>query len=79
MGQILGMLAHTDIAAHKPTRNPDGSWQLPAEAEHLYSEAARLAYPDRAYYAADGDMVKVPVAALLDRRGGTPPPPSPIP
>lgn len=66
LGQILGMLEHTNIAAHKPTRNPDGSWRLPAEAVHLYSEAARLAYADRAYYAADGDMVKVPVAALLD-------------
>lgn len=66
LGQILGMLAHTDIAAHAPGRNPDGSWNVPVEAVHLYSEAARLAYADRAYYAADGDMVKVPVSALLD-------------
>lgn len=66
LGQIFGMLEHTNIAAHKPTRNPDGSWQLPVEAVHLYSEAARLAYADRAYYAADGDLVKVPVAGLLD-------------
>jgi gamma-glutamyltranspeptidase/glutathione hydrolase len=66
LGQILGMLEHTDIAAHKPTRNPDGSWGLSVEAVHLYSEAARLAYADRAYYAADGDMVPVPVKGLLD-------------
>ena len=66
LGQIFGMLQHTDIAAHKPMRNPDGTWSLPVEAVHLYSEAARLAYADRAYYAADGEMVKVPVAGLLD-------------
>jgi gamma-glutamyltranspeptidase/glutathione hydrolase len=66
LGQIFGMLAHTDIAAHKPTRNPDGTWSLPVEAVHLYSEAARLAYADRAYYAADGEMVQVPVSGLLD-------------
>jgi gamma-glutamyltranspeptidase/glutathione hydrolase len=66
LGELFGVLEHTDIAARKPTRNSDGSWDLPVEAVHLYSEAARLAYADRAYYAADGDMVKVPVAALLD-------------
>ena len=66
LGQIFGMLAHTDIAAHPPTRNPDGTWRLSVEAVHLYSEAARLAYADRAYYAADGERVKVPVAGLLD-------------
>ena len=66
LGQIFGMLEHTAIAGHRPTRKPDGSWSLPVEAVHLYSEAARLAYADRAYYAADGKMVPVPVSGLLD-------------
>ena len=66
LGEIFGMLEHTNIAAEKPTRNPDGSWTLSAEAVHLYSEAARLAYADRAYYAADDAFVAVPVEGLLD-------------
>jgi gamma-glutamyltranspeptidase / glutathione hydrolase len=65
LGEIFGVLEHTSIASAKPTQNPDGSWNLSAEAVHLYCEAARLAYADRAYYAADGEMVKVPVAGLL--------------
>lgn len=66
LGQILGVLEHTDIAAHRPSRGPDGAWHLPVEAVHLYSEAARLAFADRARYAADGEQVAVPVAGLLD-------------
>jgi gamma-glutamyltranspeptidase / glutathione hydrolase len=66
LGEIFGMLDHTSIAADKPTRNPDGGWKLSAEAVHLYSEAARLAYADRAYYAADEAFVTVPVEGLLD-------------
>jgi gamma-glutamyltranspeptidase/glutathione hydrolase len=66
LGEIFGVLEHTPIARDKPVRNPNGSLNLSAEAVHLYSEAARLAYADRAYYAADGEMVKVPIAGLLD-------------
>ncbi len=66
LGEIFGMLGHTSIAADKPTRNADGSWKLSAEAVHLYCEAARLAYADRAYYAADDAFVAVPVVGLLD-------------
>ncbi|HYP68031.1 MAG TPA: gamma-glutamyltransferase family protein [Thiobacillaceae bacterium] len=66
LGEIFGMLEHTPIAAAKPSRNPDGSWNLSAEAVHLYSEAARLAYADRAYFAADDAFVQVPIAGLLD-------------
>lgn len=66
LGEIFGMLGHTSIAAAKPTRTPDGLWNLSPEAVHLYSEAARLAYADRAYYAADDAFVPVPVKGLLD-------------
>ncbi len=37
-----------------------------AAAEHLFIEAGRLAYADRALYMADSDFVNVPVAGLLD-------------
>jgi gamma-glutamyltranspeptidase/glutathione hydrolase len=67
LGEIFGMLEHTNIASDMPTRNPDGSWNLSAEAVHLYSEAARLAYADRSYYAADDAFVQVPLAGLLDQ------------
>jgi gamma-glutamyltranspeptidase / glutathione hydrolase len=66
LGEIFGMLAHTPIAQERPVEDSAGHWTLSVQAVHLYSEAARLAYADRAYYAADGDMVKVPVAGLLD-------------
>lgn len=66
LGQILGILEHTDIAQHRPVRTPDG-WRLTPRAVHLYAEAARLAYADRARYVADPDFVDVP-AGLLDKR-----------
>ena len=57
--QILGMLERTDFAAAKP-----GS----AQAVHLFSEAARLAYADRLRYVADPAFVPQPIAKLLDAR-----------
>jgi gamma-glutamyltranspeptidase/glutathione hydrolase len=55
--QILGMLERTDFA-----RQPPGS----AGALHLYAEASRLAYADRARFIGDPDFGKVPTAALVD-------------
>jgi gamma-glutamyltranspeptidase/glutathione hydrolase len=55
--QIMGMLQNFDL----PSMNP-GS----VDAIHLISEAARLAYADRAAYIGDPDFIKVPMAALLD-------------
>jgi gamma-glutamyltranspeptidase/glutathione hydrolase len=66
IGQILGMLTHTPLAAHRPSRDAAGQWTLAPEAVHLYSEAARLAYADRAQYVADPDFVSVPVNGLLN-------------
>jgi len=60
LAQILGILAHTDIAAHVPKAGEPA-----AEAVHLYSEAARLAYADRALYLADPAFVPL-VDGLLD-------------
>ena len=57
VGQILGLLAHFDMAALDPRG---------AEAAHLLAEAGRLAFADRALYLADPDFVRVPVRGLLD-------------
>lgn len=75
LGQVLGMLAPMNLAALPPVRGPDGRWTLQPPAVHAYSEAARLAYADRALYLADPDFIDVPVdgllapAYLLQRRG----------
>ena len=55
--QILGLLAQFDVGSMKP-------WSV--EAAHLFLEASRLAYADRARYVADPDFVTVPVEGLLD-------------
>jgi gamma-glutamyltranspeptidase/glutathione hydrolase len=68
MGQILGMLTNTPAAAFKPARGtmgvaPGADWL------HLYAEAARLAFADRAVYLADPDFVPAPAGrwtSLLD-------------
>lgn len=55
IGQILGILKNTDAAA-KPLQDgiPSADWL------HLYTEAARLAFADRALYLADPDFVQPP-------------------
>ena len=55
IGQILGIMAHTD-AARLPLADglPSADWL------HLYTEAARLAFADRAQYVADPAFVTAP-------------------
>jgi gamma-glutamyltranspeptidase/glutathione hydrolase len=55
--QILGILERTTFARAPP---------LSADAVHLFSEAGRLAYADRAKYLGDPDFVSVPTQKLLD-------------
>jgi gamma-glutamyltranspeptidase/glutathione hydrolase len=56
--QILGILEPFALQQYQP---------LAVGIVHLIAEAERLAYADRARYAADSDFVDVPVAGLLDR------------
>jgi gamma-glutamyltranspeptidase/glutathione hydrolase len=55
--EILGMVAHQDVAAIAPNS---------LHAVHLFAEAQQLAFADRAAYAADADFVPVPVKGLID-------------
>ncbi|HEY7238019.1 MAG TPA: gamma-glutamyltransferase [Burkholderiales bacterium] len=55
--QILGILERTSFARAPP---------LSPEAVHLFSEAGRLAYADRAKYLGDPAFVAIPTKALLD-------------
>ena len=55
--QILGILERTGFRRAAPNS---------ADAVHIFSEAGRLAYADRARYLADPDFAAVPVAGLLD-------------
>jgi gamma-glutamyltranspeptidase / glutathione hydrolase len=65
LAQVFGMLETMDLATDKPQRLPDGRWVLAPQAVHAYSEAARLAYADRAQYLADPEFVNVPVQGLM--------------
>lgn len=56
--QLLGLLARVDPLPHDPAT---------ANSAHLFAEAGRLVYADRARYLADTDFVAVPQAGLLDR------------
>ena len=58
IGQILGILEHFDLASMGP-----GS----VDAWHLFAEASKLAYADRALYMADSDFVRMPILGLLDQ------------
>ena len=55
--QMLGLLERTSFARAPPQS---------AAALHLFAEAGKLAYADRARYLGDPDFVAVPVKALLN-------------
>jgi gamma-glutamyltranspeptidase/glutathione hydrolase len=57
--QILGILERTAFA-----RAPPHS----ADAVHLFTEASRLAFADRARYAGDPQFVSIPIRKLLSRQ-----------
>jgi gamma-glutamyltranspeptidase/glutathione hydrolase len=65
VGQMLGIFTVRNIAVVPPVV-VDGRLQPQPDAVHLFSEAGRLAFADRAQYVADGDFVPVNVTGLLD-------------
>lgn len=65
VGQMLGIFSVRNIAVVPPVE-VDGRLQPQPDAVHLFSEAGRLAFADRARYVADGDFVPVDVQGLLD-------------
>lgn len=69
IGQILGLLNNT-AAGTMPLDTTPGDGAVPsANWLHLYTEASRLAFADRALYIADPDFVKAPAGnwmSLLD-------------
>lgn len=61
VAQILGTLAHTQAGSMAPVAGPNGKGMVPtAPWLHLYTEAARLAFADRAQYLGDPDFVPAP-------------------
>lgn len=59
--QILNILEHFDIGSLKPNS---------AEQLHLFIEAKKLAFEDRAVYYADMDFADVPLAWLISKEYG---------
>ncbi|MDD2925511.1 gamma-glutamyltransferase family protein [Rhodoferax sp.] len=59
IAQILGILNHTNAATLAPEQTPLGLIPSP-DWLHLYTEASRLAFADRALYLADPDFVAAP-------------------
>jgi gamma-glutamyltranspeptidase / glutathione hydrolase len=61
IGQILGILSNTNAATVAPVAAPDGKGVVPAAPWlHLYTEASRLAFADRAKFLGDPDFVQAP-------------------
>jgi gamma-glutamyltranspeptidase/glutathione hydrolase len=64
IAQILGILNNTPAASLATAQTPDGL--LPAaDWLHLYTEASRLAFADRAQYVADPDFATAPAGDWL--------------
>jgi gamma-glutamyltranspeptidase / glutathione hydrolase len=65
VGQILGILNNTTAASLATEPSPDGKGVVPAaQWLHLYTEASRLAFADRAQYVGDPDFVPAPDGKL---------------
>ena len=62
---MLGIFASRNIAVVPPL-TVNGKSEPQPDAVHLFAEAGRLAFADRALYVADADFVTVNVAGLLD-------------
>ncbi len=68
--QMLGMLEHLPTPASTPLLQDGVNGAMDVDWLHHYTEAARLAYADRALYVADPDFVAPPAGAwtsLLDK------------
>ncbi|HEU0203113.1 MAG TPA: gamma-glutamyltransferase family protein [Burkholderiaceae bacterium] len=63
VAQMLGLFARRNIGVVPPI-TVDGRLEPQADAVHVFSEAGRLVYADRAQYVADSDFVSLDVAAL---------------
>jgi gamma-glutamyltranspeptidase/glutathione hydrolase len=64
IGQILGMLNNTNAAQLPLETSPTGA--VPgAQWLHLYTEASRLAFADRAQYLGDPDFVQPPAGSWM--------------
>jgi gamma-glutamyltranspeptidase/glutathione hydrolase len=57
---MLMLLEHFDMPGLSPAAGRE------IEGRHLFAEAGKLAYADRALYMADSDYVRVPTRGLLD-------------
>lgn len=69
IGQILGLLNNTAAGTMPLETSPAGSAVPGANWLHLYTEASRLTFADRALYLADPDFVNAPAGnwmSLLD-------------
>ena len=68
VAQMLGIFASRNIAVVPPVAamSAGSKLELQPDAVHVFAEAGRLAFADRALYVADSDFVKVNVAGLLD-------------
>ncbi|MGH6611937.1 MAG: gamma-glutamyltransferase family protein, partial [Burkholderiaceae bacterium] len=68
VAQMLGIFEVRNIAAFPPVAAMSASSKLELQPDgvHIFAEAGRLAFADRALYVADSDFVKVNVAGLLD-------------